>query len=88
MDAILQDIHRFLGVFREDAEEQQATSDAFLKRPALGGVGTWATRNTDQFYYFVSDHLISSELAQLFLFKPETEARNHLNFMRFETMLA
>ena len=37
MDVILQDIHRFLGVFKAGAEEQQATSDAFLKHAALGG---------------------------------------------------
>lgn len=43
MATILLDIHRFCGVFDEGAEEQQATSDAFLKHPALGGMGHCAT---------------------------------------------
>ena len=71
MAIILLDIHRFLGVFRGGAEEQQATSDAFLKHPALGGTGTaLPIRNTDQFYCTIRSSNQQCELARSFFSSP------------------
>ena len=74
MVAILLNIPRFLGVFREGADEQQATSDAFLKHPALSGIGTeLSIRNTDQSYCVIRSSNQQCELPRPLFSSPRQE---------------